>query len=402
MTQKLPSYSSYESHWHHDPNTVFLNHGSFGACPDKILQLQQLLQQRLEKEPVKFMTDEFIDLYLENKKALAEFVGCHPDDLVFVRNATTGVNTIMNSLTFREDDEIVSHSHAYGACQNVLVHYAEKFGCKVINAEIPFPIQHENEVIEAFLKVVTPKTKLVMADHITSATGLVFPIEKLVKELEGRGIEVLVDGAHGPGMTHLELEKLGASYYTGNCHKWICSPKGSALLYVRKDKQSKINPLNISHKNDLFAGTDSHWSAQFIWPGTEDFSAYLCVKDSINYMGNLFGSWEELRERNRALCLSARKSIAAKTGTPLPAPDTMISHLANILVDEHAEMPAVTFNMMSPIKKILQEKYHIQVPVFLYNKNNLRAWVRIAVQAYNSPEQYEYLGDCLKEIKEGR
>lgn len=396
---QLPSYSPYEQFWHHNKNTVFLNHGSFGACPDTILQEQHVLQQRLEEEPVKFMTDEFIDLYLENKNALADFTGCNPDDLVFVRNATTGVNTILNSLTFRAEDEILSHTHAYGACQLALMHYAEKYGSKVIQADIPFPIQHEDEVMDAFLKVISPKTKLAMVDHITSATGLVFPLEKLVRELEGRGIEVLVDGAHGPGMTPLAIEKLGASYYTGNCHKWICSPKGSALLYVRKDKQPKIHPLNISHKNDLFTGTDRHWSAQFIWPGTEDFSAYLCVKNSIAFMGSLMGSRDALRERNRSLCLAARKSIAEKIGTPLPAPDAMISHLGNILVDEHAETPAVTFNMMSPLKKVLQEEFHIQVPVFLFNKSHLRAWVRIAVQAYNSPEQYEYPGDVLAEIK---
>ena len=397
----LPSYSDYASYWQHDKDIVFLNHGSFGSCPVPILDKQTALRNQMESEPVRFVIDEFEPLYEENKIALAEFVKCNPNDLVFVRNATMGVNTILHSLKFNEGDEILIHNHGYGACLNAVHYYAELQHCKVITAEIPFPIENEDQVVEAFLKALTPRTKFALVDHITSATGLVFPIEKITKELESRGIEVLIDGAHAPGMVDLNIDALGASYYTGNCHKWLCTPKGAALLHVRKDKQAKIIPLQISHFNDLYTGTEKHWSAQFMWPGTEDFTAYFCVKDSIHFMGNLMGSWEKLRNRNREICLNARKHIAEKTGTALPAPDTMISHLANILVDNQAILPEKFFNMTPPLKKILMEEYKIEVPVFLFNKSQPRFWVRIAVEAYNSIEQYEYLGNCLEEILKG-
>jgi isopenicillin-N epimerase len=396
---QLPPYSSYEQHWHHDKNTVFLNHGSFGACPDKILQEQTQLQMRMEADPIRFMNDDFIRLYAENKKALANFVHADPDNMVLVRNATMGVNTILHSLDFSPGDEIITHSHAYGACNHAIEYYAKKAGASVVTAYIPFPIKSEDEVVEAFIRAITPRTKLAMVDHITSGTGLIFPVERIVNELESRGVEVLIDGAHAPGMVDLNLDKIGASYYTGNCHKWICSPKGSALLYVRKDKQEKIVPLQISHKNDLYAGSPAHWSAQFIWPGTEDFTAYFCIKSAIDFMGSLMGSWDALREHNRRICLSARKLIADRIDGSLPAPESMISHLSTILVDEHPELPEKFLGMNPPLKQRLLNEFNIQVPVFLFGGEQMKAWLRIAVQVYNSPEQYEYLAEALATIK---
>lgn len=396
---KLPAYSTFEQHWSHDQNTVFLNHGSFGACPNEILKYQHELHRKMEADLIRFMNEDFISGYAENKQALAEFVHANPDDLVFVRNATMGVNTILHSLDFNEGDEIITHSHAYGACNNAIEYYAKKSGVRMVTARIPFPVESDEQIIQAFVDAVTPRTRLAMIDHITSGTGLVFPVEKITAALESKGIEVLIDGAHAPGMLDLDIDKIGASYYTGNCHKWICSPKGSALLHVRRDKQSKIVPLQISHKNDLYAGTDAHWSAQFIWPGTEDYSAYLCVKPAIEYMGNIMGSWKSLREHNTKLCLEARKMIAEKTGCSLPAPESMISHLSTMMVDEQPELPTKFFGMNPPLKQRLYDQFKIQVPVFLFGGENMKAWLRIAVQAYNSMEQYEYLADCLAKIR---
>lgn len=394
----LPLYSEFEKHWNHNKEIVFLNHGSFGSCPTSILEKQTSLRTQMESELVRFMTVDLENLYWENKTALATFVNCNANDLVLVRNATMGVNTILHSLHFNEGDEILTHSHAYGACQNTLKYYAEKYKCKLVIADIPFPITNQEDVTEAFLKCVTPKTRLAMVDHITSATGIVFPVEQITKELEAKGVEVLVDGAHAPGMVHLDINKISASYYTGNCHKWICSPKGSALLHVRKDKQHKISPLQISHYHDLYSGTDKHWSAQFIWPGTEDFTAYLLIKDSIETMGSMMGTWDALRKRNRELCLKARKMLSEKAGTPLPAPENMISHLSDIVIDMKAEMPKSFLHNMPLPRKILLEDYKIQVPVFIFGKAELKYYLRIAVQAYNSWEQYEYLGDCLEKM----
>ncbi|MFN8154215.1 MAG: aminotransferase class V-fold PLP-dependent enzyme [Bacteroidia bacterium] len=396
---QLPPYSSYEQHWNHEKNTVFLNHGSFGGCPVPILEFQHALHRKMEKDLIRFMNEDFISGYAENKQALADFVHADTNDLVFVRNATMGVNTILHSLRFEEGDEIITHSHAYGACNNAIEYYAQKSGARIVVAKVPFPVESDEQIIQAFTDAVTPRTRLAMVDHITSGTGIIFPVERIVQELESRGVEVLVDGAHAPGMLNLNIDKIGASYYTGNCHKWICSPKGSALLHVRKDKQEKIVPLQISHKNDLYAGTPAHWSAQFIWPGTEDYTAYLCVKPAIAYMGSIMGNWETLRDHNRKLCLAARKMLAEKLELELPAPASMISHLSTMLVDENPELPARFFGMNPPLKQRLQREFHIQVPVFLFGGDKMKAWLRIAVQAYNSIEQYEYLADCLVKIR---
>lgn len=394
----LPPYSIHEKHWNHDKNIVFLNHGSFGSCPNAILDLQTQIRTRTELDPIRELVSNFESNYNENKIALAQFVSCNPNDLVLMKNTTSGANTILNSLTFNEGDEILTHSHAYGACINVLKHYAEKKNCKLVIAEIPFPISSEDEIFTAILNLVSTKTKFVLLDHVTSATGIIFPVEKLTKEIESRGIEVLIDGAHAPGMIDLNIDSLGASYYIGNCHKWVCSPRGSALLHVRKDKQSKIHPLQISHYNDLHEGTDAHWSAQFVWPGTDDYSTYLLLKDSIHYMENIFGSWEALRKQNRTLCLEARKMICEKLNIEIPTPDSMIGHLASMPVQYNAKAPDKFFNMNTSLKLQLMDEYKIQIPVFYFDKKNPKLLLRISVQAYNSMEQFEYLSECMRKI----
>lgn len=391
----LPSYSKHIEHWSLDRNIVFLNHGSFGATPTKILEQQQLYIRQMEAEPVRFMIRELEPLWWEAKAKVATFLGASAANLVFVNNATMGVNTIIHSLQFEKDDEILTSNHVYGACFNTLNQYAKFKGFKVVIADIPFPFEDEEIIIEKLVASITSKTKLLLIDHITSATGTIFPIEKIVKIFEEKGIEVLVDGAHAPGMLHLELEKIGASYYVGNCHKWICSPKGSAILYVRKDKQYKIQPLQFSHVHDTKMDSIDHWSAQFFWPGTDDISAFLCVPHAIDYMENICGSWDNLRHENRELILQGRNLLAKTLGTTLPVPEKNIGFISNILIGE-GEMPKYYFNSINQLQEKLFRKYQIEVPIFVYNKTTPRLWVRISAQLYNSIEQYEYLSDALK------
>lgn len=391
---KKPQYTSFESHWEHDHEITFLNHGSFGSTPTEILNLQNEFRRKLEAEPIRFMVREFEGLWDDARSKTAAFLGTNASNLVFVKNTTMGVNTIFHSLEFEAGDEVLVHSHVYGACLNTINYYAKqkKFNVKI--AQIPFPIQHEDEVTESLLSAITPKTKLLFIDHITSATGLIFPIEKIVTEFKRRGIEVFVDGAHAPGMVDLQLDKLGADYYTGNAHKWICSPKGSAILYVHPEKQNRIVPLQISHNYDK----SNEWAKQFLWPGTDDYTAYLCVPAAIEYMSELFpGGWNELRERNRNLALQGRKLLSEKVGTALPAPDSMIGHLANVYLGK-AEIPPYGFNYIHPVQDALFKEYKIEVPVFVFNRSEPRIWVRIATQCYNDISQIEYLGDALVKI----
>ncbi len=391
----LPSYSKAIEHWSLDRDMVFLNHGSFGATPTKILAKQQAIIQQMEREPVRFMVRELEPMWWEAKAKVAAFVGAESSNLVFVKNATMGVNTIIHSLSFDEGDEILTSNHIYGACYNTLNQYAiqKKFSIKM--ATIPFPFQNDEEVLEALIQGITPRTKLLLIDHITSATGSIFPIENIVSAFESRGIEVLVDGAHAPGMMELELEKLGASYFVGNCHKWICSPKGSAILYVRKDKQPKINPLQFSHVHDKKRGTADDWSAQFFWPGTDDISAYLCVPDAIQQMQEIGGSWEDIRKHNKNLVVQARNLIAETLGTELPVPEKNIGFISNILIGP-GQLPDKFFNSISTLQETLFQKYKIEVPIFVFDRQNPRLWVRVSAQLYNSFEQYEYLAAALK------
>ncbi len=389
-----PKYSSLVKHWSLDQSITFLNHGSFGATPNIVREEQRKFQNALEAEPVRFCVRELEPLWDNARKITAEFLGTTASNLVFMKNTTMGVNTIFHSLNLKEGDEILTHDHAYGACINTIKYYAEKNKYNLRIANIPFPIKSEDELIDAMVKEITPKTKLLFIDHITSATGIIFPVKKLTEIFKSKGIDVFIDGAHAPGMVDLNIEDIGADYYVGNAHKWICSPKGSAIFYVHPDKQKNIVPLQISHNYDR---SDS-WAKQFFWPGTDDYTSYASVPKAIEFMGNIFpGGWDELRKNNNDLTLRGRKLISEKLGTELPAPNNMIGHLANILIGK-TELPPYGFNYFHPIQEALFHKYKIEVPIFTFKRSDPKAWVRIAVQAYNDISQYEYLAEALKEI----
>ena len=233
--------------WLLDPAVAYLNHGSFGACPRAVLQRQQKWRAQMEREPVEFLVRHLAPLLDKSRRRLAELIGAQPADLAFVHNATGGVNSVLRSLEFQPGDEILVSSHDYNACRNVARYVARRTAAAVIEASVPLPIAPPEQVTEAVLRCVTARTRLALLDHITSPTALVFPIAELVRELDRRGIDTLVDGAHAPGMVPLDMERLGAAYYAGNCHKWLCAPKGAGFLHVRRDRQAAIQPPTISH-----------------------------------------------------------------------------------------------------------------------------------------------------------
>jgi isopenicillin-N epimerase len=394
----LPPYSDYAKLWRLDPSMVFLNHGSFGATPLAILEKQQQLRMQMESEPVRFMVRELYDLYQKSIHRLANFVGANEGDLVFVKNATMGVNTILHSLSFEAGDEILIHNHAYGACVNTIRWYAERHRLKVNCAEIPFPISEPGEITHAFLKALTPRTKLVLVDHITSPTGIIFPVKEITNALHSKQIEVLIDGAHAPGQVALDLDELGADYYTGNCHKWICSPKGSAFLYVRKDRQAKISPLQISHRFDAPVADEKKWQGNFFWPGTDDFTAYCCVGDAIDYFEEVVpGGWKKIMQMNSDSAKASRKILAEKLNAALPAPDEMIGNLATIPIGKGTP-PAYGFNYINELQEELFTKYHIEVPIITFGNSTPQRYVRIAFQLYNDLKQVDYLAAALKEL----
>jgi isopenicillin-N epimerase len=384
--------------WPLDPQVTFLNHGSFGSCPRPVLKFQRALQDRLERQPVGFLIDEFEAFWDDARRSLAQFVGADADDLVFVPNATTGVNTILRSLEFKRGDELLTTDHAYNACRCALDFVAARAGARVIVAKIPFPFASPQQIVDVVLARVTRRTRLALIDHVTSSTGLVLPLEKIVSELSARGVETLVDGAHAPGMIPINLKKLGAAYYAGNCHKWICSPKGAALLYVRRDRQAQIRPLAISH------GANSprdypRFLLEFSWTGTGDFSAWLSVPESLRVIGALLpGSWPAVMQRNHALALAARGLLCDALNISPPCPDEMIGTLAAVpLPDMRADDIARISNGLDPLRGRLLHEHGIEVPVFPWPAPPKR-WLRVSAQLYNSLPQYEKLAAVLRKI----
>jgi isopenicillin-N epimerase len=253
-----------------DPSVVFLNHGSFGACPKSVLAKQAHLRAQLESEPVRFFEREYEPLLDEALATLGTFLGARPSDLAAVTNTTQAVNSVLRSLVLKPGDEVLTTTHAYNACRQALEAVATRSGAKVIVAPVPFPLTGAADHDDAVLSCVTNNTRLALLDHVTSPTALCFDLARLVGELESRGVLVLVDGAHAPGMVELRLEGLGASFYAGNLHKWVCAPKGAAFLYVRPDRQALVRPLAISHGANSPRVDRSRFRLEYDWVGTID------------------------------------------------------------------------------------------------------------------------------------
>jgi isopenicillin-N epimerase len=396
--RSIPTASPLARHWRLDPSVVFLNHGSFGACPSPVLEAQSRLRDRLEGQPLQFLLRDGVGLLDAAREKLAAFVGADPSCMAFVPNATTGVNTVLRSLRFRPGDELLTTNHEYNACRNALDFVAGRSGARVVVANVPFPIRSSSDAVDALLSHVTPRTRLALVDHVTSLTGLVMPISAIVEGLRERGVETLVDGAHGPGMLPLDIGKLDPAYYTGNCHKWLCTPKGCALLYVREDLRDAIRPLTISHGANAPVEERDRFRMEFDWTGTHDPTAYMCVPESISFMGTLYeGGWPELMRRNRDLALNARSLICERLGVAPACPDDMIGTLASIPLEERDYVFTTTALAFDPMDETLREEYGIEVPVLACADGSGRI-LRIAAQAYNSIEQYEYLAGAVEEL----
>ncbi|HEY9863863.1 MAG TPA: aminotransferase class V-fold PLP-dependent enzyme [Candidatus Obscuribacterales bacterium] len=383
-----PEYSAFSQYWLFDPKITFLNHGAFGACPIPVLDAQSQFRQQLEQQPCHFFAREYEILLDQARVELAHFIGANPEELVFVPNATTGVNTVLRSLIFSEPDELLTTSHEYNACRNVLDFVASRTGAKIIIADIPFPVHSSEQIIDAIMEKVSPRTKLVLIDHITSQTGLIFPIQAIIKKLTHLGIDTLVDGAHAPGMLELNLQTIGATYYTGNCHKWLSAPKGAAFLSVQRDRQSLIRPVTISHGANSTRSDRSRFLLEFDWTGTPDPSAYLCIPEAIKFMGSLLpGGWSELIKTNHNLVVNARKLLSEKIGIISPCPDDMIGSMAVLPLGER-------WQNYSDLNKQLWQDYQIEVPIMPW-EDQTKLFMRISAQIYNHLSQYEYLAEIL-------
>ncbi len=373
-----------------DPSVTFLNHGSFGACPREVLAWQSELRARLEAEPVRFFVRDYEGLLDEARARVAAFVGTDPAGLVFVPNATTGVACVLASAALEEGDELLLTNHGYNACNNAAAHAAARVGARVVVAEVPFPIESPDVVVEAVLSRVTDRTRLALLDHVTSPTALVFPIERLVRALEARGVHTLVDAAHSAGHVPLALDALGAAYATGNLHKWSCAPKGAAFLRVRAELRDRVRPVVISHGANARRADRSRLHLEFDWTGTHDPSAWLSAPRALDVMAREFGGWDAIRRDNRALALDGRALVAEALGIAPPAPTSMLGAMASFVLPDAPVTPGATG--LDPLQEWLFAAHAIEVPVFAFEGRRL---LRLSAQRYNSIADYERLASAL-------
>jgi isopenicillin-N epimerase len=396
--RKLPAASDLAVHWPLDPAVVFLNHGSFGACPRAVLEKQSELRTRMEAEPVRFLSQELQPLLDDSRNRLAQLLNTASENVAFVPNATTGVNAVVRSLERRAGDEILTTNQDYNACRNALKAATERAGAKVAVVQVPFPLCEETQVVQTVLSCANENTRLAMIDHVTSPTAVVYPIAKIVRALEERGIDTLVDGAHAPGMLPLDLDVLRPAYYTGNCHKWLCSPKGAGFLYVRPDRQELIQPTTISHGFNTSRPGRNALHTRFDWVGTIDPTPWLCVGNAIDWLAALLpGGLPELMNRNRTLAIDARRILCESLAMEPPCPEEMLGSMASIPLPANSPTPSSAENRIDPLQVKLIDEYGIEVPVARWGVPEQRC-LRISAHAYNSRDQYSYLATALQKI----
>jgi isopenicillin-N epimerase len=372
-----------------DPEIHFLNHGSFGATPRAVFAVYQDWQRRLERQPVLFLGREFNHLNQEARQALGAYLNGRAEDLVFVPNATHGVNIVARSLELGSGDEVLATDHEYGACDRTLEFICRKRGALYLRQPIPLPISNQDDLLERFWEGVTHRTKVIFLSHISSPTALRFPVKEICRRARLAGIRTIVDGAHAPGQIPVDLAKTGADFYTGNCHKWMMSPKGAGFLHAREEVQHLIEPLVVSwgYNAEEDFTTGSAFIDYLQWTGTRDPAAALSVPAAIQFMEE--HQWDEVRLACTELLGSALSQIEMVTGLPPLYPDDR-NFFTQMAV---AQLPPETDVKL--LKTRLYDEFRVEVPIFEWNMLKL---VRISVQGYNTQEDVDALVDGLERL----
>lgn len=356
-----------------DPDVVFLNHGSFGASPHPVFERYQAWQLELEREPVDFILRRLPELLADARAALGAYVGAAADDLTFVQNATTGVNMAARSLDLQPGDEVLATGLEYGACDLAWEAICARAGARYVRAEMSLPV---GDVLEALFARQTDRTRVVYASHITSETGVLLPLEEIVRRGREAGLVTIVDGAHAPGHVPLDLEAIGADFYAGNCHKWLCAPKGSGFLHVRPEYQERVEGPIVSwgHEND------STFISRTQEQGTRDAAAYLTVPDAIAFQQEHVG--DDVRAHCIATCREARRALCTLLDTEPIAPEEMVLQMASVRLPDGAG---------EVLERTLWEEHRIEIPVMRPEKDLLR----ISIATYTTSEDVERLLDVL-------
>lgn len=373
-----------KSNFYLDPEIVFLNHGSFGAVPKMVYEELWYWQRKMEADPVQFLETDIFPLLEKSRQALGGFVGCDGDDLVYCPNPTHAVNAVARSLDLQPGEEVLSTNHIYGALDYTWNHICSKRGANFFKVGIPLPITSKEEFLNIFLSHCNEKTKLIFISHLTSMTACQFPIEDILEFAETKGISVFIDGAHIPGHFPLSVSELNPDYYTGACHKWMCAPKGTSFLYVKKDLQDRINPPVISWgwKTDLSEG--SRFLNKHEWQGTRDMTPFLTVPAAIRFLQE--NDWVSHAKRNRKLVADTRRQILEITNTRAICPDSWLGQMASV------HLP---ISDGESFKRQLLKDFQIQIPVFEWEGEN---FLRFSFHLYNTKEDAQRLIEAVADL----
>ncbi len=370
--------------WMLEPGVRHLNHGAYGALPRQAQAVELAWKARMEAQPTAFFQDTLPAAIVDAAAKVAPYFGVAPERFGFVENASQGTNAVLRSLAFKPGDEILVSDHVYNAVRLNLADVVARTGARVVEVQVGLPVQGSAQIASAFHRGLTARTRLIIADHIASASAIILPVAEIIAHGRSEGVPVLIDGAHAPGMVDLDVDALGATWYVGNLHKWMCAPRGAAFI-ARATDAPEIHPTTISHNYGL------GFALEFAQLGTRNACAWLAAPEALAFHDQLGGA--ALRARNHALAVEAGAMLARAFRTETGAPDALFGSMVTIRIPT-ARPP--TREGGRTIRTKLWQQHRIEVPVMALND---ALWLRISAAAYNEMSDYEGLADLVMAIE---
>ena len=367
-----------------DKNITFLNHGSYGSCPIPVFEDYQKWQRKLEKQPVEFLTNDLWEALKHSRVTLSKFVGCDEDEVLFFSNPTSAIANVINSLNLNDGDEVLMTDHEYGALVRQWNLWGEKNNVKIKQQKVPVPVTSKDMFINNFWRGVSKKTKVIFISQITSPTAIIFPVKEIVDLAKNKGILTIIDGAHVPGHIDLNIHSLGCDFFTGAIHKWLCGPKGSSFLFVKKSHQDWVKPIIYSWGKDGNDPGPTEFLQDFQWQGTRDMSSFLTIPKAMDFFGRHI---QPNQEYCRKMTLEVFSNFISMLGTePLTKGGQWIGQMVSHPLPMNAPLE---------IKDILMEKYKVEIPIFEWNGNR---YIRSSFQVYNEKKDIDSLMSALDSI----
>jgi len=385
--------SPWKAEWTFPDGVTYLNHGSFGPAPQSVQQERHKWTDRLEQQPMQFFLREAEQRLDDACTQLGRFVGVPGKDLIFVDNATFGMNVVAASIGLRPGDEVLLTDHEYGAVVRLWRRRCQEAGAKVITAELPLPMHSRQDIVDAVVSRVTPNTRLIVVSHVTSPTAVILPVADICREARSRGIAVCIDGPHALGMLPLSLRDIGCDFYTASCHKWLCAPFGSGFLYVSPPWQGRVRPAVVSWGRSLSGGQPS-WKDDFRWIGTRDPAAFLAVPKAIEFLNNIGPSL--FRKRGYELATEARRRVEDMTGLTAFVPESpdWLGTMAAVSLPE-LNVPTPPPWLCDPLQRALWDRFQIEAPVAHWKDWRL---LRVSCHLYNDRDDLDRLMEALNEV----